>query len=193
MIFTRCHPLLQNWIVLHCCLHSMGVCSTAMATLVTLPHTAAPMATDWQVDPSECVNIPGNGVEHNQHATVREKAFCGQCCYIETIGIHCPPLDNLQNGNVSFGERFVGATASYTCVKGYKLIGNALRTCTVSAMWNGSVPTCESKLIYKILTARDFEQNCECIASRLLVAQCKCHLCENLSKECPVIQVLLCS
>lgn len=33
----------------------------------------------------------------------------------------------------------------YTCIDGYTLIGDAMRTCQLNGTWNGTTPTCDRK------------------------------------------------
>lgn len=37
----------------------------------------------------------------------------------------------------------IGALAKYRCERGYKMIGEALATCTDSGQWSGVIPECE--------------------------------------------------
>jgi len=36
----------------------------------------------------------------------------------------------------------IGALAKYRCERGYKMVGEALATCTDSGQWSGSIPEC---------------------------------------------------
>ena len=57
---------------------------------------------------------------------------------------NCGALSAPANGAVSTpsGTLFE-ATASYTCDSGYRLVGNASRTCGDTGAWSGTNPTCE--------------------------------------------------
>ena len=57
----------------------------------------------------------------------------------------CNSLSNLSNGLVSVADSdAVGVKlASYSCLDGYELIGDATRMCTESGLWSGAEPLCE--------------------------------------------------
>ncbi len=62
----------------------------------------------------------------------------------------CPDLSSLTNGESvgynnmgTMNNRPVGAVATYTCVDGYMLNGEATRTCQSTGMWDGSEPSCD--------------------------------------------------
>ncbi len=64
------------------------------------------------------------------------------------IVIQCTGLPAPANGMVTYinngyGELAYQATALYTCNTGYAVQGIASRTCTESATWSGTAPTCE--------------------------------------------------
>ena len=49
-----------------------------------------------------------------------------------------------QNGDISFSNGLLyGSLATYTCVKGATLIGNAARLCASNKQWTGVDPTCD--------------------------------------------------
>lgn len=43
-------------------------------------------------------------------------------------------------------------TATYSCVPGFEIVGNPIRTCGQNGAWLGKPPTCRGKLIYKLIT-----------------------------------------
>ena len=58
-------------------------------------------------------------------------------------------------GTVANGQRDAtagtayGATLTFSCNEGYRLLGNAVRRCEESGQWSGSQPTCNSmKRVY---------------------------------------------
>ena len=62
------------------------------------------------------------------------------------IGINCPSLDDPIGGNVEIMTAEDGTmTSEYTCNQGYRLIGNAVRSCQADGTWNGNEPTCTRK------------------------------------------------
>ncbi|XP_064386873.1 sushi, von Willebrand factor type A, EGF and pentraxin domain-containing protein 1-like [Halichondria panicea] len=57
-------------------------------------------------------------------------------------------LPTLTNGVISYsdgstGIRPVGTTATYSCTNGYRLVGEAMRTCGSEGTWSGSAPVCQ--------------------------------------------------
>ena len=51
-------------------------------------------------------------------------------------------------GNVS------GTVANYSCNAGYRLLGNAIRTCSSTGVWSGVAPTCQSKALNGMFISR---------------------------------------
>ncbi len=60
-------------------------------------------------------------------------------------GNMCESLPDITNGGVELTGTFVGATATYTCITGYILVGNSQRTCQDNGDWSDSEPSCRSK------------------------------------------------
>lgn len=48
-----------------------------------------------------------------------------------------------------------GKVVEYACMEGYKLKGNAHRTCLSTGEWSGSIPRCRSKLASSDWNAMD--------------------------------------
>ena len=62
----------------------------------------------------------------------------------------CVPVDcgeprSPQNGYTAHRGTVVGNMVSYSCNRGYNLIGNLKRTCLNTGLWSGSVPECRSE------------------------------------------------
>ncbi|XP_064386974.1 sushi, von Willebrand factor type A, EGF and pentraxin domain-containing protein 1-like [Halichondria panicea] len=63
--------------------------------------------------------------------------------------IPCFDLPSLTNGMITYSAggstniRPVGSTATYSCDNGYRLVGEAMRTCGSGISWSGSVPVCQ--------------------------------------------------
>lgn len=57
----------------------------------------------------------------------------------------CGPLDNPENGLVTIVGSGIGATATYSCDRGYELNGQLSRACRPSGRWSGRQPTCIGK------------------------------------------------
>ena len=71
----------------------------------------------------------------------------------------CQDLLTIGNGSVNYsivvyhvnGRRPFNTTATYTCIPGYKLIGETTRTCQSDKIWSGQEPTCDSKWFISIV------------------------------------------
>ena len=63
----------------------------------------------------------------------------------------CGRLDAPSNGVILppyfDGAANFGHTVTYSCDRGYDLIGPVMRTCQADGRWNGSVPTCASEML----------------------------------------------
>ncbi len=66
------------------------------------------------------------------------------------LAIMCDVLPDINNGGVELNGRFVGATATYSCINGYILEGESQRTCQVNGQWSDSEPFCRSKNLCQI-------------------------------------------
>ena len=63
-----------------------------------------------------------------------------------TQAIDCGPLSSPANGDVSVNpDTAFGSTATYSCRRGFLLLGNRLRRCQADGQWSNSEPTCQSK------------------------------------------------
>ena len=52
-----------------------------------------------------------------------------------------------QNTMITFSaDNFINSTAEYECVNGFLLVGDRLRTCTLSG-WTGIEPVCQGKQV----------------------------------------------
>lgn len=60
----------------------------------------------------------------------------------------CGPLDNPANGQVTISGSTIGATATYTCNRGYVLRGVVSRVCQTTGVWSGVEPICEGKQLH---------------------------------------------
>ena len=57
----------------------------------------------------------------------------------------CPRLSPPTNGKVRASGNSYGSKASYSCHKGYKIVGDdIIRTCQADGSWSGMAPACES-------------------------------------------------
>jgi hypothetical protein len=63
--------------------------------------------------------------------------------------IICPTLKNPQYGSVVVTNDYrVGSRATYTCYKGYKLVGVAVRICQHGGYYSDDAPICKRELGY---------------------------------------------
>ena len=62
--------------------------------------------------------------------------------------VECGTLTNPTNGQVSHtGRTTFRQTATYSCDRGYDLVGNSTRTCQANGVWSGSIPICQGVLL----------------------------------------------
>uniref|UniRef100_A0A8C5TXZ4 Sushi domain-containing protein n=1 Tax=Malurus cyaneus samueli TaxID=2593467 RepID=A0A8C5TXZ4_9PASS len=66
----------------------------------------------------------------------------------------CLQPPNITNGRLkgnTSGTFPSGATVSYTCNRGYSLVGNAFINCTVSGVWSQPLPQCKGGSVLPLL------------------------------------------
>lgn len=61
------------------------------------------------------------------------------------IAVDCGPLDDPVYGRVTISGTVVYSTATYTCNRGFGLVGVNQRVCQPSGAWSDIPPTCERK------------------------------------------------
>ena len=59
--------------------------------------------------------------------------------------IECDSLPDIKNGRVLLSGTTVGSTATYSCNKGFVLVGESTRICQSSGEWSGKEPVCRCK------------------------------------------------
>ena len=59
--------------------------------------------------------------------------------------VDCGNLQNPRFGRVVLTGTTFGSTATYSCQKGYILVGGSTRTCQANGQWSGQAPVCNSK------------------------------------------------
>lgn len=64
---------------------------------------------------------------------------------INIAGVRCPMLYAPIYGSVEINETQYESTVRYYCDHGYKLLGNAYRTCDYSGQWTNDAPSCIRK------------------------------------------------
>ena len=71
----------------------------------------------------------------------------------------CGSLTDPANGQVDLTSGITfGQTATYSCNTGYNLVGNSTRTCQATAVWTGSVPTCQGILLLSNITYQNINK-----------------------------------
>lgn len=66
----------------------------------------------------------------------------------ECTFVDCKPPGGFNNGEVKLTSNatYFGSTAIYECWNGFKLIGNARRTCLENGSWSGYDPNCRGMM-----------------------------------------------
>ncbi len=67
-------------------------------------------------------------------------------CTVAHAAQQCEQLRDIANGRVSVSGVIIGSTATYTCNKGYFLVGSSTRRCQTNAEWSGEEPFCKRKV-----------------------------------------------
>ncbi len=57
----------------------------------------------------------------------------------------CDELTDINKGSVELEGTFVGASATYSCIEGYILVGSRQRACQPNGQWSDSEPSCRSE------------------------------------------------
>ena len=60
----------------------------------------------------------------------------------------CGALSDPANGQVNTTGTTFEQTATYSCNRGYNLVGGSTRTCQATGQWSGSAPTCHGMLLF---------------------------------------------
>ena len=72
------------------------------------------------------------------------------------IDCGAPPV--LNNGTVVAASTLVGGVVTYICDVGFSLVGDALLTCSITGLWEGTTPSCQGNTkktkrpIFRLLT-----------------------------------------
>ena len=61
-----------------------------------------------------------------------------------------PTNGDITYSSVDANARAVDSTATYSCMTGFTLTGNMIRTCQSDGKWNGTDPTCDGNELFNI-------------------------------------------
>ena len=65
----------------------------------------------------------------------------------------CGNLEPPQKGNIMTTSTVFQGRATYSCIEGYQLVGEAVRICQANSFWSGTAPFCTSKInLYQTYT-----------------------------------------
>ena len=69
--------------------------------------------------------------------------------FLHCIVFDCNMTDLIdpEFGLATVDSTLFGSVVSYTCDSGYTLVGDSMRTCTLSG-WSGTNPVCSSKYVH---------------------------------------------
>ncbi|KAJ8049806.1 Sushi domain-containing protein 2 [Holothuria leucospilota] len=76
------------------------------------------------------------------------ECFDNDTIEVQEAGVNCPPLADTMERKVLVSGSQIGDTATYNCIDGFRLIGDATTTCTASPtpdedpFWSSPPPTC---------------------------------------------------
>lgn len=66
--------------------------------------------------------------------------------------INCGTLANIENGRLEIRGTTVGSIARYSCLFGFLLAGNPVRTCLNDGTWSGNAPFCRRMFSLLVLS-----------------------------------------
>ena len=79
------------------------------------------------------------------HADTIIKLYISTCFNSIVAVVDCGPLNNPGNGRVVLTGTTFGSTATYSCQKGFALVGSSTRTCQANRVWSGQAPVCQGR------------------------------------------------
>ena len=75
------------------------------------------------------------------------KQLFKQCYLISAIAVNCGALTAPNGGSVTVKSTTFGAIATYSCNKGFTLIGQSQIQCQANGQWSGPAPSCQGVLM----------------------------------------------
>ena len=62
------------------------------------------------------------------------------------LAVDCGNLDPPSHGDVNAPETTFQAVATYSCISGYRLVGDSKQTCQANGSWSGQIPQCNREI-----------------------------------------------
>ena len=66
---------------------------------------------------------------------------------LDPLVVDCGALSAPENGLLVINDTTLGSLVTYSCIEGYNLIGDGMRTCLDNGSWSGQDPVCQSKCV----------------------------------------------
>lgn len=73
-----------------------------------------------------------------------------------STAVMCPILPDPEFGMVQLTGRALTSKALYSCLRGFRIVGDQERECLISGMWSGNQPVCSGIIIIMHLIASQF-------------------------------------
>ena len=161
------------WIVAHSQILALAKWCWQGLPFVQMLPIAVRGDTYWLVPLLVCARPMGSGQEQLQFVRVSSSRTYLNSVYWCLIGswyvkfawcllpfslvINCGNLQNPLFGKVVLTGTTFGSSATYSCQRGYILVGWSTRTCQDNGQWSGVAPVCRSKqLSTSVYTFRHF-------------------------------------
>lgn len=58
------------------------------------------------------------------------------------FSVSCPPLGEIDSGNISMQTDGQTTYATFTCIDSYEIVGMAILTCNDKGQWDSTEPSC---------------------------------------------------
>ena len=84
-----------------------------------------------------------NGLEWHLVVTVSYKIKY-VIIILRLVAVDCEDLEDPKYGLVDFSTTIFGSIATYSCDKGFQLIGKEVRQCLINGKWSDEAPVCQS-------------------------------------------------
>lgn len=129
--------------VLAISLSACGTVQTEVCPLLEAPAhgtIAAPQTSVGATATYACE--PGYTLEGAAARTCQEDGTWSGSPPVCAPAAACAQLPRPENGDIAFSGAGAGATATYSCMTGFDLVGAPTRTCEADGNWSGAAPTC---------------------------------------------------